>query len=410
MAGVQDGLPPSKRMRKSAHCEDLRQGTVVYFGGDRRGIVQDAYGPLDEFWLIDEATGQYVRGADSEIISFTASQLSLPAPSEEWESSVKAEVRVLLLGSEAQMWDILNHFGHPDTDKRHEIQQIIALPCSSCQCSETCQPFDVHKHVTCDGARCPLLCLAVESIHEKLHEFAKKLRPDINVAVRAFHIKQALEQTGPDLPCLEGLYCLSSVSLPFSLADISRSTSSERYWRETVRCQIDLGVTASCIQREGEKSEVAARTALRESCHLELSEGIWSAHKQQQRREQLSCHVPLQFKDDLGNVFFVLILPGETMATQKGRLLLLSESKTTVADWKAAQNEFVGEPKLPEGWVRVRSRTDGHVYFYNTKTQESSNEQPLPAGWTRVTSKSTGKTYYFNTDTKKSTYTMPSAE
>ena len=37
----------------------------------------------------------------------------------------------------------------------------------------------------------------------------------------------------------------------------------------------------------------------------------------------------------------------------------------TVQEWQALQKEFADQPPLPAGWLRVRSRSTGQVYFFN---------------------------------------------
>merc|ERR1712107_95943 len=83
----------------------------------------------------------------------------------------------------------------------------------------------------------------------------------------------------------------------------------------------------------------------------------------------------------------------------------------TVKEWEEEQRtEFANEPKLPTGWIRVRSRKSGDVYYFNKKTQESTfdfPELPLPKGWTKQVSKSSGKVYYFHAQRGTSTFELP---
>merc|ERR1712107_770996 len=49
----------------------------------------------------------------------------------------------------------------------------------------------------------------------------------------------------------------------------------------------------------------------------------------------------------------------------------------TVEEWIALQDAIFGSlPPLPKGWIRIRSKSRGLVYFYNTKTGESTPEMP----------------------------------
>lgn len=93
----------------------------------------------------------------------------------------------------------------------------------------------------------------------------------------------------------------------------------------------------------------------------------------------------------------------------------------TAAEWAARQEEFAHLPALPEGWIRVRSRSSGDIYFCSLTTGEVTFTQPtqpstqasadkvdgLPPGWVTMTSRSTGKTYYWNAALQKSQFEKP---
>ncbi|CAE7447854.1 unnamed protein product, partial [Symbiodinium natans] len=114
----------------------------------------------------------------------------------------------------------------------------------------------------------------------------------------------------------------------------------------------------------------------------------------------------------------------------------------TVREWEAEQNEFSNQPTLPSGWLRIKSRTTGEVYYFNKITQKSQFEMPkkveeptpkkvakqaegapakgtapaqgrkaedLPNGWTKHISKRNGKVYYFHKATNISQYYRPKA-
>lgn len=105
----------------------------------------------------------------------------------------------------------------------------------------------------------------------------------------------------------------------------------------------------------------------------------------------------------------------------------------TPAEWGNDQEQFSNLPPLLEGWIRVRSRTTGEIYYCFTQTGETtfteptaapsasdSREQmasrpqegdlePLPPGWVEVVSKSSGKIYYWNAVLQKSQFTRPTA-
>merc|ERR1719238_56946 len=146
----------------------------------------------------------------------------------------------------------------------------MAIPCASCRCGKFCARFDPMRREMCDATVCPMVHVASEGIDDDMRELAQRLRPDINVAVRAYHLKQAADQIGPELNRLDGYYCLCSVSLPFSRSDINSSKDWERCYREEIRCQIDVGVTAEAAQKEGENAEATAKRALGETCGVNL--------------------------------------------------------------------------------------------------------------------------------------------
>jgi len=94
------------------------------------------------------------------------------------------------------------------------------------------------------------------------------------------------------------------------------------------------------------------------------------------------------------------------------------EGARTTADWLADQDQFSHLPPLPQGWIRVRSRTTGAIYYCCTETGETTFEEPterrvpykasdLPPGWVEMTSRTTGKTYYWNHYTQMSQFEKP---
>merc|ERR1719446_144936 len=97
----------------------------------------------------------------------------------------------------------------------------------------------------CDPDTCPIMQLATEGANDDgLQELARRLRPDLEMRVRVFHLKQAIEQIGPDLRSLDGYFCLSAVTLPYGEEDIAAVEGDERDYRQNIRCHIDLGVSA----------------------------------------------------------------------------------------------------------------------------------------------------------------------
>jgi len=439
----------AKAQTKRPKPEDLEPGTVVLYWGGWRGIVRDAFFPLDEFWISEEESGEIVRDDNGEIVQFKSAELeliALPPVAKPMPGSEQAgpAAGVLLLGTEAHMMKILEHFGSPDPDERNNPQQLLAIPCSMCDAGS-------------------LLATAAEGVDAPIRKLAEKIRPDIHVALRAFHLKQAIEQMGPDLLRMEGYYCLSAVQIPYSLETIKASTGWEKHWQKDVCNQIDLCVTARGWRQEASETiEGIAGKTLGETCGLSISGNLWSETVQTALRRRLKANVALQFTDANAARILVLILPEECTLTDDKGILVFCEPKgadysseatgtaaaeaapeaaptsdelpenrdaapaadegtdsaasqgntvggKTIAQWETEQDLFKDEPKLPAGWLRIKSRSSGEVYFFNKRTQESTFEWPLPEGWTKQVSKSTGKTYYFHAKKKQSTFERPTA-
>jgi len=97
----------------------------------------------------------------------------------------------------------------------------------------------------------------------------------------------------------------------------------------------------------------------------------------------------------------------------------------TTKDWAADQAQFANLPALPPGWIRVRSRTTGSIYYCFIATGETTFEEPkgtvsptegttnspqdstLPPGWHRMVSRSTGRTYYWNSRLNQAQFEHP---
>lgn len=112
----------------------------------------------------------------------------------------------------------------------------------------------------------------------------------------------------------------------------------------------------------------------------------------------------------------------------------------TANDWAAEQDQFAHMPPLPQGWIRVKSRTTGAIYFCYKETGETTFTEPtgppagvaasenaatvagsgeqagaagasgMAAGWVEVMSRSTGQVYYWNSTLQKSQFEFPSAD
>lgn len=104
----------------------------------------------------------------------------------------------------------------------------------------------------------------------------------------------------------------------------------------------------------------------------------------------------------------------------------------TAKDWEADQDQFAHLPKLPEGWIRVRSRHNDSIYYCSPATGDTTYTEPtepagglsqvrdtpvaapvdedLPAGWEKKVSRTNGRVYYINQQLKVSQYERPTAQ
>lgn len=93
----------------------------------------------------------------------------------------------------------------------------------------------------------------------------------------------------------------------------------------------------------------------------------------------------------------------------------------SAADWAKDQEQFAHLPKLVDGWIRVRSRTTGAIYYCYVETGETTLNEPtgpppskckgndLPPGWVQTQSRTTGRIYYWNSQLSRSQYERPTA-
>merc|ERR1711956_130071 len=60
--------------------------------------------------------------------------------------------------------------------------------------------------------------------------------------------------------------------------------------------------------------------------------------------------------------------------TRSGRTQALPQS---VPEWIKAQDSLFGHLRpLPKNWIRIKSKSSGSMYFYNTKTGKSEQNEP----------------------------------
>lgn len=355
---------------------------------------------------------------------------------------------VLLIGTEPQMVKILKHFGESNTEERTVPQQLLAIPCVDC--------VDNLAHHAATG------------VDSGLRELAKQLRDDLQVGLRVAHLKHVTKELGGDVVKLEDYFCLASVHLPFGWEDIEEVDGEESQRRKDLWNQIDLCITATGEGQPEHSGPVeTARVVLGEHCGLEVSDELWRSEVQTRLRGHLNLqNLPLQLKDQMGAEVFPLVLPCDAAVTTIKGVLCFGEApdawyltqdtapataptaptarahKTqaapaaepsqakdkTVREWEAEQDEFDDLPAIPAPWIRVKSRKDGKVYYWNKETQEASFKLPkepvmalpvepppepetkpsgLPPGWTQHVSKSNGKIYYFHEATNHSQYFYP---
>jgi hypothetical protein len=96
-----------------------------------------------------------------------------------------------------------------------------------------------------------------------------------------------------------------------------------------------------------------------------------------------------------------------------------SSSGRTASEWAADQAQFSHLPPLPDGWLRIISRTTGKLYYCYPETGETTfseptgpppsvaNKRQLPNGWVEMVSRSTGRPYYWNSDLQRSQFEVP---
>lgn len=114
-------------------------------------------------------------------------------------------------------------------------------------------------------------------------------------------------------------------------------------------------------------------------------------------------------------------LPEYLKQKLKARGILKDDRHTE--DPKATSAEFMGNEKLPPGWVEAKDPGSGAFYYYNESTGKSQWEKPreasltgqsttvlcLPDSWVEALDETTGHKYYYNTKTKVSQWKHPNS-
>lgn len=414
--------PKVKKRRKQLPAprpEDLEPGTPVTYWDGYLGSIREAFVPLDEFWLTDDESGDVVKDEEGNIVAFKSAELRLVAPPPAAPPRPASDGHgprggVVVLGTEEHVFAALKHFGEPSMSHREAAQQIFAVPCADCS------PQCLRGYLD-------------QEMQPEMREFAKKLRPDITVTLRTYHMERTVEDLGGDLLKLEGYYLFSTVQLPYGQNEIDKSVpgSWERDWREFTCSQIDLCITAADSFPEASRvpgtletdtpSVGAAKRALGEQLGIRVDNAIWAKAFQKQMRQELGvANLPLSYKDGHGTDVKVVVLPRKAGAEVEGKVLVfgeyLAEGKDedaeeapadrapacplpiaaaslaappaaraaagaaklggkTASEWKKEQVLFGNLPPLPPGWIRVRSKK-GEVYYFNMRTEESSFDVP----------------------------------
>mmetsp|Transcript_33287 Transcript_33287/g.75867 ORF Transcript_33287/g.75867 Transcript_33287/m.75867 type:complete len:435 (+) Transcript_33287:50-1354(+) len=403
---------------RPATLEELEPGVLVTTWDEWQGVVRDVDVQAKKVWCADAETGETAE------VAFRLDELWVmlkqPQPPKILlQNGFGSLVGCVLIGNEAQMMAILQHYGPPDTQRRRHPQQLLPVECTAVSPN-----------------REQLLAIATEGVDESVRARAGRLRGDIDPKLRASFLESAVQQLGQDLRRLKDLYLLAGVGVPFSRLDLESHSGWERHWREQVCCQVDVGLTVcGPCEEEDDDLSTAAQRLFSASMGVVVHEMFWSKEVQFALREHLGVNIPLKIKGPYGAKVFVVIMPDTAAAigVRSGLLLFeeVPEEKEpepapavaaqrasepgiggkSIMQWKKEQVQFAHLPKLPPGWIRIRSRGSGDIYFYNYETKESSYEMPefpLPPGWTQHLSKSTGQTYYFNAEKKESSYKRPS--
>ncbi|CAE8596829.1 unnamed protein product [Polarella glacialis] len=94
--------------------------------------------------------------------------------------------------------------------------------------------------------------------------------------------------------------------------------------------------------------------------------------------------------------------PGATSAMD-------TDGERTVMSWANDQEQFAHLPPLPEGWIRVPSKSSQNIYYMDLNTGQSTFKSPLelPEGWVQQTSRSTGQAYFWNAELQVSQFVRP---
>ncbi|CAE8583354.1 unnamed protein product, partial [Polarella glacialis] len=97
--------------------------------------------------------------------------------------------------------------------------------------------------------------------------------------------------------------------------------------------------------------------------------------------------------------------PGATSAMD-------TDGERTVMSWANDQEQFAHLPPLPEGWIRVPSKSSQNIYYMDLNTGQSTFKSPLelPEGWVQQTSRSTGQAYFWNAELQVSQFVRPAIE
>mmetsp|Transcript_64443 Transcript_64443/g.119879 ORF Transcript_64443/g.119879 Transcript_64443/m.119879 type:complete len:438 (-) Transcript_64443:22-1335(-) len=405
---------------RQASWGELEPGVLVENWDEWQGVVRDVDVESKKIWCADAETGETADVTFGLEDLWIMKKQPLP-PKTLMQNGFGSLVGCMIIGNQAQMIAMLQHYGVPNTARRRHPQQLFPVECTALSAN-----------------RSQLLSIATEGVDDTVLQRAKRLRSDIDPTLRVSFLESAVRQMGPDLRRLKDWYLLASIAVPHSRLDMDSHHGWERHWRQHVYCQVDVGPTiCGACEEEDEDLCFAAQRLFTSSLGVVVHEMFWANEVQFALREHLGVNVPLKIKGPYGAKIFVVMMPDTAVAigVRKGLLLfeeVLEEKEPeppavapavaaqrtaeppvggkSIAQWKKEQAQFANLPQLPPGWIRIRSRGSGEIYFYNVDTKETSRDMPefpLPEGWTREVSKSTGQTYYFHAGRRESTYKRP---
>jgi len=233
------------------------------------------------------------------------------------------------------------------------------------------------------------------------------------------------ESTGPNLFLSEAMYPpvepswmptapgLAAGGRPSWLADDDASALATNLDTPSWLTNVTTGVSEACHDGDPEAALPPAESTLDSQRAYQMG---WEAamHAKSSMADQLiraegradavgEDAVPNTNNDTLANEE----VAGNSSDKQKDNEK--TENAMTVLDWAVDQAQFADLPPLQQGWIRIKSKTTGRIYYLNTDSGKTTYTAPmdLPPGWVQMKSRSTGKTYFWNEELQKSQFACP---